>query len=88
MADYAIVDPDDADDAYAGSDVPGAFRSLTDKLGGDQLAVTLIRIPHSDFEQGTGIDGTWYRRYQVPVLPPRHELGRSRKETGIWHTLR
>ncbi|MBV9335221.1 MAG: cupin domain-containing protein [Solirubrobacterales bacterium] len=52
---FAIVNPDDAADAYAGSDVPGEFRSLTSALGCDQLAVTLIRIPpHADFEQGTG----------------------------------
>jgi mannose-6-phosphate isomerase-like protein (cupin superfamily) len=55
MSDYAIVDPDDAQDVYAGSDVPGEFRPLTDALGAQQLAATLIRIPpHSDFEQGTG----------------------------------
>lgn len=55
MSDYAIVDPDDVDDVYAGSDVPGEFRPLTDALAGEQLAATLIRIPpHSDFEQGTG----------------------------------
>jgi mannose-6-phosphate isomerase-like protein (cupin superfamily) len=55
MTDYAIIDPDEADDAYAGSAVPGEFRSLTDALGCEQLAVTLIRVPaHSDFEQGTG----------------------------------
>jgi mannose-6-phosphate isomerase-like protein (cupin superfamily) len=55
MTDYAIVQADDVDDAYATSDVPGEFRSLTDALGGDQLAVTLMRIPpHADFEQGTG----------------------------------
>jgi mannose-6-phosphate isomerase-like protein (cupin superfamily) len=52
---YAIVDPDAVEDAYAGSDVPGEFRSLTDALGSEQLAATLIRVPpHSDFEQGTG----------------------------------
>jgi mannose-6-phosphate isomerase-like protein (cupin superfamily) len=35
--------------------VPGEFRPLTDALGAQQLAATLIRIPpHSDFEQGTG----------------------------------
>lgn len=52
---YEIVEPDDAADAYEGSDVPGEFRSLTDSLGCSQLAVTLIRVPpHSDFEQGTG----------------------------------
>ena len=55
MTDYAIVDPDDVTDHYAGSDVPGEFRSLTRALGCEQLAVTLIRVPaHSDFEQGTG----------------------------------
>src|SRR5262245_11730656 len=52
---YAVVDPDTTDDPYAGSDVPGEFRSLTDALGCQQLAVTLIRVPpHADFEQGTG----------------------------------
>jgi mannose-6-phosphate isomerase-like protein (cupin superfamily) len=52
---FAIVDPDDVSDAYAGTDVPGEFRSLTDALACGQLAVTLIRVPaHSDFEQGTG----------------------------------
>jgi mannose-6-phosphate isomerase-like protein (cupin superfamily) len=55
VSGYAIVAADDADDAYAGTDVPGEFRSLTDALGSEQLALTLIRIPpHSDFEQGTG----------------------------------
>ena len=55
MSDYAIVNPDDADDAYAGTDVPGEFRRLTEALGAEQLAATLIRVPpHSDFEQGTG----------------------------------
>ncbi|RKQ91927.1 quercetin dioxygenase-like cupin family protein [Solirubrobacter pauli] len=55
MADYKIVNADDAQDHYAGSDVPGEFRRLTDLLGAEQVAVTLIRVPpHSDFEQGTG----------------------------------
>lgn len=55
MSDYSIVRADDVDDHYAGTDVPGEFRRLTDALGAEQLAVTLIRIPpHSDFEQGTG----------------------------------
>ena len=54
-AGFAIVDPDEVVDAYAGSDVPGEFRQLTDALRCDQLAVTLIRVPpHCDFEQGTG----------------------------------
>jgi mannose-6-phosphate isomerase-like protein (cupin superfamily) len=52
---YAIVRADEVDDSYAGTDVPGEFRSLTNALGSEQLAVTLIRVPpHSDFEQGTG----------------------------------
>jgi mannose-6-phosphate isomerase-like protein (cupin superfamily) len=55
MSDYEVISPDDVDDVYAGSPVPGEFRPLTDALGAEQLAVTLIRIPpHSDFEQGTG----------------------------------
>lgn len=55
MADYTIVNADEAKDYYADSDVPGEFRRLTDALGAEQVAVTLIRIPpHSDFEQGTG----------------------------------
>ena len=54
-SDYAIVNPDDVRDHYAGSDVPGEFRSLSDALGCTQLAATLIRVPpRSDFEQGTG----------------------------------
>jgi mannose-6-phosphate isomerase-like protein (cupin superfamily) len=52
---YAIVDPDRVDNPYDGTDVPGEFRRLTEDLGCDQLAVTLIRVaPNSDFEQGTG----------------------------------
>ena len=55
MSDYEVISPDDVDDVYAGSSVPGEFRPLTDALGAEQLAVTLIRVPpHSDFEQGTG----------------------------------
>ena len=55
MSDYTILNADDAKDYYAGSDVPGEFRRLTDALGAEQVAVTLIRVPpHSDFEQGTG----------------------------------
>jgi mannose-6-phosphate isomerase-like protein (cupin superfamily) len=54
-SDYAIVDPDEVEDFYAGSEVPGEFRRLTDALGGEQLSATLIRVPaHSDFEQGSG----------------------------------
>ena len=55
MPGFAIVSADDVDDAYAGSDVPGEFRRLTDALGAEQVAVTLIRVPaHSDMEQSTG----------------------------------
>ena len=55
MPGFKIVRADDVDDAYAGSDVPGEFRKLTDALGAEQLSVTLIRVPpHSDMEQGTG----------------------------------
>ncbi len=54
--DYAVVEPDEVADHYADSDeVHGEFRRLTDALGCEQLAATLIRVPpHSDFEQGTG----------------------------------
>ncbi|HWF32087.1 MAG TPA: cupin domain-containing protein [Solirubrobacteraceae bacterium] len=52
---YSIVDPDDVENHYEDSDVPGEFRSLTEALGCEQLAATLIRVPpHSDFEQGSG----------------------------------
>jgi mannose-6-phosphate isomerase-like protein (cupin superfamily) len=55
MSDYKIVAADDVENPYDGSDVPGEFRSLTDALECEQVAVTLIRVPpHSDFEQGTG----------------------------------
>ena len=52
---FTVVEADEVDDVYAGSDVPGEFRSLTEALGAAQVAITLIRIPpHCDFEQGTG----------------------------------
>jgi uncharacterized cupin superfamily protein len=53
---FAIVHADEADDTYEDDgDVPGEFRRLTDALGAEQVAITLIRVPpHSDFEQGTG----------------------------------
>jgi mannose-6-phosphate isomerase-like protein (cupin superfamily) len=55
MSDYSIVSADEVEDAYAGDDVPGEFRALTEALRSEQVAVTLIRVPpHSDFEQGTG----------------------------------
>src|SRR4051794_13520206 len=55
MSRYAIVDPDEVENPYDGSDVPGEFRRLTDALACEQLSVTLIRVPpHADFEQGTG----------------------------------
>lgn len=55
MTDFTIVDPDAADDVYAGTDVPGEFRPLTGELDAEQVAMTLIRVPpHCDFEQGTG----------------------------------
>jgi len=55
MSDYSIVSADEVEDAYAEGDVPGEFRALTEALGAEQVAVTLIRVPpHSDFEQGTG----------------------------------
>jgi len=55
MSDYRIIKADEVNDAYEGSDVPGEFRSLTDALGAEQVAITLIRVPpNSDFEQGTG----------------------------------
>ena len=55
MSEYTVISADDVDDVYAGSSVPGEFRALSDALGSEQVAVTLIRVPpHSDFEQGTG----------------------------------
>jgi mannose-6-phosphate isomerase-like protein (cupin superfamily) len=55
VTDYSIINADEAEDAYADTDVPGEFRSLKEALGAQQLAVTLLRVPpHSDFDQGTG----------------------------------
>ena len=52
---FAVVNPDEVEDHYEGSGVPGEFRRLTADLGCEQLSVTLIRVPpNSDFEQGTG----------------------------------
>jgi mannose-6-phosphate isomerase-like protein (cupin superfamily) len=82
VSEYAVVAADDAKDFYAGTDVPGEFRSLTRALGAEQLAVTLIRVPpHSDFEQGTGhyhdeteelyvvARGTLTMRFEDEVVP-------------------
>ena len=53
--DRSVVRADDVADYYAGTDVPGEFRPLTEALGSEEIAVTLIRVPpHCDFEQGTG----------------------------------
>jgi mannose-6-phosphate isomerase-like protein (cupin superfamily) len=55
VSGFTVISADDVEDVYAGSSVPGEFRPLSDALGCEQVAVTLIRIPpHSDFEQGTG----------------------------------
>jgi quercetin dioxygenase-like cupin family protein len=52
---YSIISSGEVRDIYAGTDVPGEFRPLTNALDAEQLALTSIRIPpHSDFEQGTG----------------------------------
>ncbi len=52
---FSVVAADQVSNPYEGTDVPGEFRSLTEALGAEQLAITLIRVPpHSDFEQGTG----------------------------------
>jgi hypothetical protein len=44
VAGYAVVRADEVEDSYAGSDVPGEFRRLTEPLGAEQLAATLIRV--------------------------------------------
>jgi mannose-6-phosphate isomerase-like protein (cupin superfamily) len=55
VSGYSIVAADDVENPYADSDVPGEFRGLTEALGAEQVAISLIRVPpHSDFEQGTG----------------------------------
>ena len=82
MADYTVVRADDVTDQYAGTDVPGEFRSLGEALGAQQVAITLIRVPpHSDFEQGTGhyhdeteeiyvvTRGTLTMRFEDEVVP-------------------
>jgi mannose-6-phosphate isomerase-like protein (cupin superfamily) len=82
MADYTVVRADDANDFYAGTDVPGEFRSLGEALGARQVAITLIRVPpHSDFEQGTGhyhdeteevyviMRGTLTMRFEEEIVP-------------------
>ena len=82
MADFTVVRADDVKDFYAGTDVPGEFRSLGEALGTQQLSITLIRVPpHSDFEQGTGhyhdeteelyvvARGTLTMRFEDEVVP-------------------
>ena len=53
---YAVADPEGVVDSYARLQHARRAPPLTDALHGDQLVVTLIRIPtHSDVEQqGTG----------------------------------
>ena len=91
MADFTVVRADDVTDQYAGTDVPGEFRSLGGELGAEQLSITLIRVPpHSDFEQGTGhyhdeteelyvvTRGTLTMRFEDEVRAGRGRLGRAR----------
>lgn len=55
MDDYTIIQTSEVEDAYADTDVPGEYRSLTKALHSKQLAATFIHVPpHSDFEQSTG----------------------------------
>jgi uncharacterized cupin superfamily protein len=92
MSDFTIVQADDVDDHYAGTSVPGEFRSLGGALGCEQLAVTLIRVPpHSDFEQGTGhyheqieelyviVRGTLTMRFGDEVRKVERGVGRARR---------
>ncbi len=54
-ADYTVLPTEDVKDYYAGSEVPGEYRALTDALGSEQVALSFVRIPpHSDFDQCTG----------------------------------
>ena len=63
MSDYAIATADEAEDSNAESDVPGEFRSLTEALGAEQLAVTLMRIPPTPTSsRGRGTDTARSRR--------------------------
>ena len=50
------MNPDEVEDHYEGSDVPGEFRRLTAELGCEQLSVTLIRVPPNS-------DGTLTMRF-------------------------
>jgi hypothetical protein len=88
---FAVVNPDEVEDHYEGSDVPGEFRRLTADLGSEQLSVTLIRVPpHSDFEQGTGhfhdeveelyLVGDFRARSSTPT-PPRSMASGRRPRT-------
>ena len=45
MSAYSIIRADEVENSYAGSDVPGEFRSLKEALEAEQVAVTLIRVP-------------------------------------------
>lgn len=90
MSDYSIVRADDVEDAYAGSDVPGEFRSLKQALECEQIAVTLIRVPpHSDFEQGTG---HFHRELEEVYIITRGTLtmrfGDEVKEVGAGSAVR
>lgn len=68
---YAMADADELADSYVDFNVPGEVRHLTDARDGDQIAVTLIRIPaHSDFEHGTGHTSRRSRRSSSSLAEP------------------
>ncbi len=71
MSGYSIVRADDVEDAYAGSEVPGEFRSLKGVLDSERVVVTLIRVPpHSDFEQERATSTrSWRRSTSSPAAP-------------------
>jgi mannose-6-phosphate isomerase-like protein (cupin superfamily) len=87
---FTVLDPDDVADAYAGSHVPGEFRRLTEALGAEQLAVTLIRVPpHCDFEQGTGhFHGEQEEIYLVTRGTLTMRLGDEVRPVGPGHVVR
>ena len=55
MSEYTVINATTSTTSTPAPSVPGEFRPLSDALGTEQVAVTLIRVPpHCDFEQGTG----------------------------------
>jgi len=91
MADYTIVSADDAKDHYAGTDVPGEFRRLTDALGwalnraGRPRAG--LRWAHRALRLGSLDAGLRYHAGMTALAAGRRSEGRRNLRLALAHGL-